>query len=242
MNSKVILSAAVALSLLTGSCSKDNGTVNPDMNGTNTGTGTGNEQTGMSYQLRAVNTTGSMNQRTTANGTIQWTSGYAYPTQIKFEAKQQNSKIEYKSTNNSRIDLFSPVATSFGSFMLPAGTYKEIELKVKLDNVGNEPALFLTGNYMNNGVVIPVIFRVDDKLELKTELNDVTIDNTSSIAAITNLDLATYTNGITDEMIRNAQLTNGTLIISENSNRNLYNIIMSNLSGKRHKCSFKKNK
>jgi hypothetical protein len=235
MNMKSICTATVVFGMMLASCSKDNSTVGPATN-----PGTDNGQAGMTYELRAVNTTTGINQKVVGAGTLRWTSGYANPTQIKFEAKSKDTKIEYKSTNTTRIDLFTPVAPGFGYFVLPAGTYKEIELKMKLDNVGPDPALFLAGNYTNNGVVYPVIFRVDDELEIKTELKDVTIDNTGSMAAITNLDLAGYSAGVTESMFRNAELTNGTIIISEASNRDLYRIMKSNLSGKRHKCEYKK--
>ncbi len=232
MNSKLIFSATLAMGLMMASCSKDNGTVTP----------AGPENTGINFGLRAVNGSTGIHQRTTAGGILHWTSGYANPTEVKFEAKSKDTKIEYKSKNDTRIDLFAPVAPHFGYFMLPAGTYKEIELKLKLDNAGPEPALYLAGTYSDQGLVIPVVFRVDDNIEIKTELKDVTIDNTTSIAAITDLDLSSYMSGVTESMLRNAQLTNGTLVISEDSNRSLYNLILKNLTGKRHKCEFKKHK
>jgi hypothetical protein len=239
MNSKIFLSAAIigAMTLVL-SCSKDSGTTTPDTS-PNTG------QANMTYQLKAANTTGNT-QRTTAGGTIVWNSGFANPTQIKFEAKQQNSKnkIEYKSTNYSGtpIDLFAPVPTDFGGLVLPAGTYKEIELKLRLERVGATPALLLGGIYTDNMGSIPIQLRVDDDIELKTEVKDVTLDNSTTVAAITSLDLASYTGMLSESMIRNATLTNGTLVISRDSNRDLYNMIISSISGKRHRCEYKHHK
>jgi hypothetical protein len=231
MQTKLILCATVGLSLLFTGCSKDEGTA-PD---------SGIARTGMSYELRAINVSSGINQKTTA-GIIQWTSGFANPRRIKFEAKQQQTKIEYETTNTTQIDLFAPVATSFGGFMLPAGAYKEIELKVKLEKDASEPGLYLAGSYANGALLIPVIFRVDDPLEIKTEVKDVTIDENSSIAAITSLDLASFTRDWSDAMIRAAELTNGTLVISKTSNKSLYKAMLHNLSDKRHKCEFKRHK
>ncbi len=60
-----------------------------------------------------------------------------------------------------------------------------------------------------------------------------------SIAAITEPDLASYLSGVTDYMLRNAQQTNGTLVISEDSNEDIYKVKLKNLSGKRHNCELR---
>ena len=167
-----------------------------------------------------------------------WTSGFANPTQVKFEAKQKGTQIEYKSTNTSQIDLFAPVAVDFGGFVLPAGTYKEIELKLRLDNNGSIPALQLAGTYTDNMGTIPILIQIYDEMELQTEVKDVTIDNATTVAAITDLDLASYTNGVAGAVIRAGVLTNGTLVISKDSNKTLYNMIVSNIRGKRHHADY----
>jgi hypothetical protein len=223
-----ILFPAIAITGLLGSCSKEKDTVSP-----------GTDHSGMTYELRAANNSASISQRTTAGGTVVWNSGYAYPKEIKFEAKSQNDKIEYKSRNTGRIDLFAPSPMGFGSFVLPPGTYKEIELKIKLEDDGPDPALQLNGTYSDNQGSIPVVFIIDGDVQLKTELKDVTVTD-GSFAALTTLDLATYTGGITESMFRNAQRTNGTIVISRTSNRNLYDIMLRNFTDKRHKCEFRK--
>lgn len=229
MKAKLILSTAtLAMGMLFASCNKNSTNVTPD---SNSGTANG---ANMSYAMKAGNTSGSIGQKGTANGVITWTSGFANPTFVKFEAKQKGTEIEYKSTNTTQIDLFAPVATSFGGFVLPDGTYKEIELMIHLDNNGSSPAIQLTGSYAINLVTVPVVFSTDRALELKTEVKDVTIDNSSTFMAVTTLDLGSISDGITQTMLQNATLTNGTLVISSTSNRSLYNIIVNNLTSKRH--------
>ena len=231
MGNKVIFSAAIAVGMMVSSCHKD-GTKDLNPN---------NGQATMSVQMKATNTAGRPNQRTTANGLLEWTSGYANPREVKFEAKQEDLKIEYTSTSKEQIDLFAPVPLDFGAFMLPEGDYKEIELKVKLGNNQSDEALHLEGTYTNNGLVTPVVFDVEENMVIKTELEDVTIDNTAPVAALLDLDLASYLNGVSDYMLQNAKLTNGVIVISRNSNKTLYNIMTHNLVEKRHKCKYKKN-
>jgi hypothetical protein len=194
----------------------------------------------MTYELRATNTSTSTTQKSTARGTFYWTSGYANPTLIQFAAKQQGTEIDYKSTNTAPIDLFAPNAMDFGGFTLPAGLYKEIELKMRLNGRGSDPALYLEGDYVYNGVTTPIQIRVDDEMWLKTEVKDVTVDENSTMAALIDLDMANFLDGISDNMIRNAQLTNGILVISRNSNRSLYNAIVNNIKNKRHHCEYKR--
>ncbi len=227
MKNNLFLSAALLGTLAMASCSKSSG---PDSSSPNAAR--------MTYELNATNTSTSM-QKSTARGTLIWTSGYANPTLIQFSAKQQGTEIDYKSTNTSPIDIFSPSALDFGGFTLPAGTYKEIELKMRLNGQGSDPALDLMGNYTYNGVTTPIELQVQDEMWLKTETKDVTIDENTDMAALIDLNLADFLDGVSDNMIRNAQLTNGVLMISRTSNRSIYNAIVRNITDKRHHCEYR---
>jgi uncharacterized membrane protein len=47
--------------------------------------------------------------------------------------------------------------------------------------------------------------------------------------ALTTINLSLLTTGVSELMLNNAVLTNGTIIISSTSNANIYNIILNNL-------------
>jgi hypothetical protein len=230
MKSNLFLSAAVVGALSLASCSKDGG------GGSDMSTA---REANMTYQLDVVNTSSSSQQKSLANGTFHWTSGYANPTLVKFEAKQDGTKIEYKSANTAPIDIFAPVAMDFGGFVLPAGTYREIELAMRLNGHSTEPALLLNGTYTYNGVVTPISLVVEDEMWLKSEMEDVTVGPNSTVATIMDLDLSGFLMGVSDNMLMNAQLTNGTIVISRDSNRDFYNRILSNITGKRHHGHYK---
>lgn len=232
----LLVTVATATTLLFASCSKDKGTVNPNVT---PGPGGNNKESSMTYELRASNLSSSVGQKVANHGTINWTSGYAYPKEIKFEAKTDDTKIEYKSTNRDRIDLFALDPLDFGAFVLPEGYYEKIELKIKLDGEGSDPALLLNGYYTDGTTSIPIVVRVDDPIELKTELKDVTITD-DYMSAITYLDLARYTEGIDEDMLLNARLSNGVIVISRDSNRDLYSLITGHLKNKKHRCEYKK--
>jgi hypothetical protein len=225
MKSRLLFSTGLALSLFIAACNKD------DKYDANNGTG----QVKLGYQIKAINSSSNAQQRSTA-GTIVWTSGFANPSVVKFEAKQQNSKLEYTATHTGQIDLFAFNPITFGNFTLGAGTYKEIELKLLFKRNGNSPAVQLNGHFTSNTMTAPVTLIIDGPLEIKTEQKDVVIDDDISYVAITDMDLASYTNNVTENMWNNADLTNGTIIISEDSNENIYWRILSNIKGWKHKC------
>src|SRR4051812_39428367 len=81
------------------------------------------------FQLQATSTTANL-QRTDA-ATIQWTTGTATPSSVKFEAKKSTSEIEFTSTASQQVNLFTLAQSSFGNMTLPDGTYNEIELKIQ---------------------------------------------------------------------------------------------------------------
>jgi hypothetical protein len=188
----------------------------------------------MSYQIVATNKTTSV-AKTTAP-LIQWTTGVANPVLVKFEAKQGTTAIEYKSSNTSQIDLMASVASSFGSFTIPNGTYNEIEVKLQMDKNGSTPALQLQGQFSNGVLNIPVQLMINEFVEIKTEQKNVTVTDSSSFIAITTLDFSLLINGITEAAITSGTLTSGTLVISSNSNKALYDIVLNNLKNKSHHC------
>ena len=206
----ILLSTAIALTTLFTSCSKNS-------NGSSSA---------IKFQLQTTNRS-SVIARTDA-GNIQWTSGYGSATEVKFEAKLNNSEIEHQSQTAQKIDLFSAINT-LGDITLTPGTYSEVEFKVELNPAGTDAALELNGQYTSGGVTTPVTFRVTAPLELKNEKNNVVVTDNSTYKAITTLDLSLITTGVTQTMLNSAVRTNGTILITSAINANIYNLIINNL-------------
>ena len=210
MKTQLLISFIAATTLLTTSCKKNN----------NNGTA------GVKYQLQTTNRS-SVIARTTS-GNILWTSGSAYATEVKFEAKKDNNEVEFKSQTAQLIDIFLPVAT-LSTITLNPGTYSEVEFEVELNPSGSNPALELNGQYTSGPVTTPVKFTVNSPLELKNEKNNVVVTDNNSYKALTTLNLSLITTGVTETMLNNAVRTGGTILISSTSNSNIYNIILANL-------------
>ena len=181
---------------------------------------------GIKYQLQTSNRSSVVGRA--MSGNIVWTSGFANATQVKFEGESSTGQIEYKSSLQQRIDLFSGMST-LGNVTLPAGSYKEVEFEVKLNPTATEPALSLNGTYASTGSAVPITFSISAPLDVETELKNVTVLTNSSYSALTTLNLSLLTRDITQTMLDNAIKTNGTIVINASSNVNLYNIILNNL-------------
>lgn len=181
---------------------------------------------GISYKLQTSNRSSVVGR--VASGNIVWVSGFGNASEVKFEGKAPSGEIEYKSTIQQRIDLFSGVS-NLGNLTLPAGTYNEVEFEVKLNPTATEPALLLNGTYTSTGAAIPIIFRIAAPIEIETEVNNVTVVANNGYNALTTLNLSLLTRGITQAMLDNAVRTNGTILINSLSNVDLYNIILNNL-------------
>lgn len=231
MKRMFLFTTALALGVTLASCSKNDDSYDPSNPSNPSGTG-GKPQ--LHYKMTASNTSSGIGQKSTAAGTIQWTTAVATPTLVKFEAKQGTSEVEYKSSNTTQIDLLAAQPVSFGNFSLAAGTYNEVELKIQLNRSGSSPAMQLNGTFTSGATAIPVTFTVNELTELKTEQHNVTLTANTAFSSVTTLDLSSFTTGVTESLLLAASLTNGTVVISSTSNTNLYNIIVNNFKSETH--------
>ncbi len=187
----------------------------------------------LQFQLKAANTLVVIN-RTTAPGSILWTSGSASATDVKLEAKKDTSHLEFNSSGVQQIDLFASVLTSLGNVIIPAGTYTELEFKIELGQNGSNPSMVLNGTYTSGtGVVTPVQFTLNNSFELKAEQSNLVVTGTNA-EALTTLDLSFISTGITQAMMNSATVTSGKILITASSNTGLYNIMVNNLSQFHH--------
>ncbi|MDB5208509.1 MAG: hypothetical protein JWR72_3584 [Flavisolibacter sp.] len=186
-----------------------------------------------SYELKTANQSSSLNRligtgRTEAV-TIQWTAGTASANLIKFEAKNSGGEIEFKQNVTQQIDLFAATST-LGNITIPQGTYSEVEFKAYLAPSGTLPALELTGILTSGTTAKTIIFRVNSNIELKAEKSNVTVASGAIYSALNTIDLSALTRGMSEADFTNATLTNGQLLISANSNSNIYSAILNNLN------------
>ena len=193
-----------------------------------------------SYALPVV--TNGIKSAEAGTASITWDTAYMTVSKIKYEAEMKtlNTKTStsFEWTGPQIISLFD-TTISIGNFVLQPGLYNEMELTVKgfKHDAGNKPVFYLHGNYSSGSIAaIPVQVVVNEDVMFKTEMDsiNVTTADNSGFTSIITLKLDELMADISLAVINAATLSNGAIIISANSNRELYMIIMRNLSKKHH--------
>ncbi len=234
----LVLTVVIAASI--SACKKDS-QVNP------------NSPSALSLKMQALNrsvtlpvTANGLKSSSAATSSVVWDTATIIVSKVSFEAEMNSMnsnrdsiEISYAWRGPQTINLFD-LSALVGSITLPAGTYEKISLKVNSEksDANGKPLFYLSGNYTNTaGTVMPIIISVNDPISFKTVQKSDTIvsggatDFTSTIQIyldqlLLNIDPAS---------LDNATLTNGTIMITATSNRQLYQMIMQNL-GKDHHC------
>lgn len=197
---------------------------------------TANHSSGVSYQLKTINHSATIataystgNSITSSvgvqGGTIDWTSGYASATEIKFEAEGSGVHVKFQSETPQKIDLFSALS-SLGNIVIPTGVYNSAQFEIELLHTVTDAALELKGTYNNT----PVIFRISGDFEIDAELPTITIKDGTDYTALTALNLANLTMGISGATLDAATKDgSGTIVISATSNASIYDTMLKNL-------------
>lgn len=242
MKNKIILSAFLAATIGFTSCNKDD----LGINGPST----------MGVKIAAINksyslpVTGGTKSAAVTNASVSWDTVQMVVSQIKFEAElksltthRDSIEIEYKWKGPQVVNLLKD-SLALGNFMLQPGFYDEIEMKVSgnTEDAGKKPVFYMAGKYTNaESTVIPVVIKVYNDVQFKTEKDSVTVTEESiDLTSYIQLYLDELLMGIDPVMLDEAQLTNGVIVISSDNNRNLFFKIMENLV-KNHRCYFEHN-
>ncbi|HEY4195538.1 MAG TPA: hypothetical protein VGM63_08380 [Mucilaginibacter sp.] len=161
-----------------------------------------------------------------------FTAGTANISQFKLEAKRNNVEIEISSRSLTNVDLFAP-SPSIADVTIDTGAYREIELRALLQKSSDTSAipLKLTGIFTTSGgTVIPIEFELNDNVTIKSEVEDVTVTSTTDLAALIHIHLRKLEAGVTAADLEAATLTNDVIVISNSSNRSIYNKVLANFS------------
>jgi len=168
-----------------------------------------------------------------AASSVTWTAGTANIAGFKFEAQRRGLSIEVDSRNMASIDIFSATTAMIG-VPIDTGFYNNIELRVEFDpnNASGGIPLTLKGTFTNaSGVAVPIEFDLTDNAEVRVEAQNVTVDNKTNLSTIITMHLGKLLANVSVADLTSATQTNGTIVISHNTNNNIYSRIVNNLSG-----------
>lgn len=176
---------------------------------------------GVAFNLTSISKTSTIG---TSGKAINWTNAFANTTEIRFETEKNLVEIEYTSDAHKKVDLFS-TESILGNIVVPPGVYSSVEFEIELASTATEAALELKGAY--NGT--PITFKVGGVYEIETERENVTIADGKNYKTITELNFSLLTKGVTENMLANATVANGAIVISSSSNTNIYEVMLNNL-------------
>jgi hypothetical protein len=183
----------------------------------------------MGFKLTTANRTSQISGRV-SSASITWTAGHVFADKVEFEAEKDDEfEISYEGRVRRKIDLFTSVPQQLTNITIPPGKYDEIGIEIDIANSAADTALVLRGAYNNNGQTIPVLFFINELVELEAEAENVILNDNNDFQALTTFNLSQLTVGITGSTLNAATITNGTLIISKTNNQTIYNKILDNL-------------
>jgi hypothetical protein len=171
---------------------------------------------------------------------LSWDTVNMVVSEVKLEAevkslvtREDSIEIEFKWNGPQMINLLDSTI-SFGNFLLQPGYYDEIELKVKgeQEDAQSGPVFYMSGTYTNaEGGAVLVVVEVLGDLEFKTEKESVEINESNmEIVSYVQLYLDELFLGITPQQLDDAVLTDGVLVISDDTNSELYQAVWGKLT------------
>jgi hypothetical protein len=185
--------------------------------------------------------TSSANART-SNSNLRLTNGFVQIKELELSVEGKDTRggfekeieIEFDDIKKINFDEFDRSVDFF--INIPEGEYKEIELELDLIEYRNEPSIFIEGVYSKDGTEIPVRFQyfgdeIDFRVEIESDDDDVyfKIDRVNNPLALFEINALNWFSQISDAEFNNAQITDGVILLSRQSNKALYEKVKSRL-------------
>lgn len=227
---KLLVALALMLAIFV-SCSDDGDMIN-------------NSESVFGVRIEALNTEfslpvqSSMKSVAVDSESIAWDSAHLVVSSIKFEAElksvvtgEDSIEIEYKWFGPEMVDLLNNELT-MGNFVLQPGYYDELELKVsgEQEDAGEHPVFYLEGTYTNDTGTTTIAVMVSDDVYFKTEKENVEVSEEEiDFTSIIQLYLDELMAGVDVADLEVAELTDGVILISSDSNTGIYHTVVSNL-------------
>jgi hypothetical protein len=147
---------------------------------------------------------------------------------------EKEFEIEFNDIKKISFNQFDKSIDFF--INIPEGEYKEIELELDLIDYKSQPSIYFEGTFTNDeGNSSPFQFEYfgdDIDFEVEIEADDdnyFRVDRINNPLALFELNAANWLRGVTTTEMNNAEKTNGRILLTRNSNRDIYNKIKSNI-------------
>jgi hypothetical protein len=207
-----------------------------------------NDPSSLGFKMKAVDT--GVNNLKDSDGSatglavlpLSWDTAWIYVSKVEFEAEfdehsdslggNGSFEVKFEWKGNQLINLLGEPQV-FATLDLPDGLYDEIELKVKSEEQGitGNPNFYLSGLYGSGVGDLRVVLLVSEDFEIGNEFEDwvINTENVSFYDGLLEISLQQLFNGISSSDLENSEISNGRILISETSNRDIYEKVFENL-------------
>lgn len=153
---------------------------------------------------------------------------------VKDESGDYEKEIEIEFKDIKKIN-FNEFDKSVDFFInIPEGKYKEIELELDLIDYKGKPSIYFEGTFTDDeGNSTPFQFEyfgdeIDFEVEIEADDDDYfTIDRINNPLALFELNAANWLVNVTNSEMADAERTDGKILLTKNSNSNIYKKIKS---------------
>ena len=166
---------------------------------------------------------------------IVWNSGFVNASLIVFNAVHKNGNAlaeeRFGANINQSVNLFEP--KTLGTINVTKQVCDYASVTVHLAPASSY-AMMLNGSYIRPGVIpvtrVQVLLLIAGAVDINSQaMSSVTLDKISYGASL-EMSLDPLLNNISADLLNRASVTDGTMIISNEFNRNIYQAIMQNLT------------
>ena len=184
----------------------------------------------LSASLSTVGSASGLAVAAGSNGSINWTTGRFNVYQIELSGKKDGTEISIEHKDLTDIDILK-LGTVSGTVVLPVGSYKDIEVKLKFAVSDTKRPLTLVGKFIEaSGTQIPVEVHFNETLELQKSVSSIIINGDKYTADII-LEVNNLVKNLTlSDFGQTTRGTNGSIFVSNTVNTALYNKLKANLS------------
>ncbi len=214
-----LFSLPLAVILLVTGCDKNNKIVTPTLS---------------QFKLGAITTsanTATKTGRVSAANDLQFTNGSITIREVVFDGDLEGgSSVSITHEQIAVIDYATGIITPEISIEVTGGTYTSVNLGIELQDDGAVLSIELEGTYINSDETeIPIRFEFKSGEVFEANASKVTINtNTDMVAKIT-WDALDWFSVVSASELDVAILTNDTIIISETSNPDIFDIVADRL-------------
>jgi len=182
-----------------------------------------------------------INKDTSTSGHLVFDGGYIIVEQINFlGGRKQGKDVDIAYNINSKADFATGLTIPLINMDIPQGTYKKIDIDIKVNKKDTEPAILLIGAYINDSLQsIPLRFEFNSGITF--EIEPKSKDGSNEIVLIEDIPATstiifdpvywfdTVTKAILDSAAKEDINGIPTILISINNNDNIFSLIVPRL-------------